>query len=50
MKPLSWFQEREGEYALCIFPDEKTSRVLTITDPKHYFQMQERGYRFMEKV
>jgi hypothetical protein len=48
MKPLEWFQERELEDVLCTLPTGKVCTFL-VTDPKHYFKMQERGYVFEAK-
>jgi hypothetical protein len=49
MKPLEWFQERELEEVLFFLPDSIVGKEITITDPKHYFKMQERGYMFEAK-
>ncbi len=49
MKPLSWFEERELEEVKCKLPNGGVCTI-TVTDTKHYFKMQERGYRFEAKV
>ena len=45
MKPLEWFEERKGEEVVCTMPSGEV-RIFPMTEPKHYFKMQERGYTF----
>jgi hypothetical protein len=49
MKPLGWFQERELEEVICKLPNGGICPMI-VTDPKHSFKMQERGYMFEAKL